>query len=97
MLQGKGGGGSKMRVRRDRGSFWAPCAAQGGRRERLKSLLPAARERPGDPKKFMWRLLRASWGGKLIDFSFREGGQENLPESIFEASFLGAPPGTKQL
>ena len=24
----------------------------------------------------MWRLLGASWGGKLIDFSFREGGQE---------------------
>ena len=24
----------------------------------------------------MWRLLGASWGGKLIDFSFQEAGQE---------------------
>ena len=50
------------------GAMWA----QGGRRERLKSLLAAARR----PKKFMWRLLGASWGGKLIDFSFQEAGQE---------------------
>ena len=28
------------------------------------------------PKNFMWRVLGASWGGQLIDFSFREGGQE---------------------
>ena len=45
----------------------------------------------------MWRLLGASWGGKLIDFSFRAGAPrslpESLPESIFEVSFLGAPPG----
>ena len=48
----------------------------------------------------MWRLLGASWGGKLIDFSFREEPRslpESLPESIFEASFLGAPPGTKKV
>ena len=64
-----------MRVRRDPGSFWrhvglgwppvAPQIALGGG--------PRAARRP---KKFMWRLLGASWGGKLIDFSFREGGQE---------------------
>ena len=52
----------------------------------------------------MWRLLGASWGGTLIDFSFREGGQERpraslgeLPESIFEALFLEVPPGTKKV
>ena len=67
------------------GAMWA----QGGRRERINSLLAAARGRPGG-------LLRASWGGKLIDFSFQEAGQE-LPESIFEASFLGAPPWTKKV
>ena len=54
------------------------------------------------PKKIMWRLLGASWGGKLIDFSFQEAGQErrlpeSLPESIFEASFLAAPPGTNNV
>ena len=43
--------------------MWSP----GGRRERLKSLLAAARR----PKKIMWR-----WGGKLVDFSFQEAGQE---------------------
>ena len=29
------------------------------------------------PNKFQWRLLWASWGGKLIDFSFQEAGQEH--------------------
>ena len=74
------------------GPGWPPGAPQialgGG---------PGAARRP---KKFMWRLLGASWGGKLIDFSFREGAPrslpESLPESIFEASFLGAPPGAKK-
>ena len=78
------------------GAMWA----QGGRRERLKSLLAAARGRPGGPQNFMWRLLGASWGGKLIDLGGPGAPRslpESLPESIFEASFLGAPPGTNKV
>ena len=77
--------------------------AQGGRRERLKSLLAAARGRPGGPKNHV-----APPGGLLgrkVDRFQPPGGEpgaprslpESLPESILEASFLGTPPGTNIL
>ena len=75
------------------GAMWA----QGGRRERLKSLLAVAWAQKIHVAPPGGRL-----GGKLIDFSSREGGQERhgasqrLPESILEASFLGTPPGPKK-
>ena len=40
----------------------------------------------------MWRLLVASWGGKLIDFSFQEADQERPGASRrgFEGPLSGA-------
>ena len=90
MLQGRGGGGSKLRVRRDPG--WPPGAPQialGGGPEAPKNNVAP----PGD-------LL----GWKVDRFQLPGGGPgaprslpESLPESILEASFLGTPPGTTKV
>ena len=51
------------------------------------------------PKTIIGRLLRASWGKKLIDFILpggcreRPGGvPESLPKAFFEGTFRAAPP-----
>ena len=82
------------------GAMWA----QGGRRERLKSLLAAARGRPGGQTKNHVAPPGGLLGRKVDRFQLPGGGPgaprslpESLPESIFEASFLGAPPGTKKV
>ena len=89
------GGGRRVQNEGPEGS-WALLGAmwaQGGRRERPKSTARGT-------NKFNGRLLGASWGEKLIDFSLRGMGRKRppgLPEAILEASFLGTPPGPKKL
>ena len=92
-----------MRVRRDPGSFWAPC----GPRVAAGSASNRSWRRPGggpEAQKIHVAPPGGLLGRKVDRFQLPGGGPgaprslpESLPESIFEASFLGAPPGTKKV
>ena len=92
-----------MRVRRDPGSFWAPCEP----RVAAGSASNRSWRRPGggpEAQKIHVAPPGGLLGRKVDRFQLPGGGPgaprslpESLPESIFEASFLGAPPGTKKV
>ena len=89
MLQGGRGGGSQMRVWRDPGSFWTPCGPRVAARSASLGGGPEAQ-----------KIHVAPPEGRNADRFQLPGGErlpESLPESIFEASFLGAPPGTQKV